>query len=254
MVEVEAQRQRCGCAPAADSSRQSSLSARTARGSERRRAWRSRSRACPCSSAGAPRASSRRSVSLSTRETKKLATECTARRVAAVGAEAREPLQVGRVRPRRSARSRRQRDVDRSAGRDRVFDRCHAGFVAGILTSRFGRSIRSCRRWPPRIGRPRRRRAWDRPRSRRSRPGPLGLLPYRTQQVAAGGDVGAGELEEDVLPARTAWQQLPQLRVVGVAVREIACSKMVGLEVTPTTASSRTSRASSPLSSRSRER
>src|SRR5207244_9044742 len=43
------------------------------------------------------------------------------------------------------------------------------------------------------------------------------LLPYRTQQVAAGGDIGAGELEKDVVAAQTAWQQLPQLRVVGVA-------------------------------------
>ena len=47
---------------------------------------------------------------------------------------------------------------------------------------------------------------------------PAGLLPDRAQQVAGRGDVGACELEEDLLRAQLARKQLAQLLVVGVAV------------------------------------
>ena len=60
------------------------------------------------------------------------------------------------------------------------------------------------------------------------------------------------ELEEDLLRVVAARDQLAQLLVVGVALA-IAFWKMVGFEVTPTTASSRISFSRKPVSSHSRE-
>ena len=72
-----------------------------------RRAWRWRSRACPCSSSWPPSSSRRLSASVSMRETKKLATEATLRRVAALGDAAARGRGRRTRRPRGSARARR---------------------------------------------------------------------------------------------------------------------------------------------------
>ena len=81
-----------------------------------------------------PSSSSRRSVSVSTRDTKKLATEMTSGGIAALLDEALEPTDVRLGDLRVAGEREDQRDVDRAAARDAVLDRAEARLGPGIFT------------------------------------------------------------------------------------------------------------------------
>ena len=102
-------------------------------------------RAAP-SASSEPIASRRRSTSVSTRLMKKLATLATFDRSArGVGAYSLETGDVGLHHPRVAVEAEDQRDVDVASLGDHLLDRAgRPSAVAGILTIRLRRSIRSC--------------------------------------------------------------------------------------------------------------
>ena len=75
-----------------------------------------------------------------------------------------------------------------------------------------------------------------------------GPLPHGLEEIARTLYVVDGQLEEDLLGIVVSLEGRPKLLVVPPARRE-GFSKMVGLDVTPTTASSSINRSSSPVAS-----
>ena len=166
----------------------------------------SRSRPRACRAARAPRCRSRRAAcraSVSTRETKKLATDAhlsTGRRRASTSRSSPR-MYASITSPCRSQRE-DQRDVDVAAARDHLLDRADSpGSSPGSSRSRFGRSIqlvealrlgdRPLAVVRERRGRPPTRRSRPR-RSPRPRPGAAGRTPRRRRRPASARKISFG--------------------------------------------------------------
>ena len=249
-VEVDAQRQRCLCAPLP--SRYSQRAPGTPRGSAGRRASRSRSRACPASS-GCRRLEPLVGLGVDTRDEERRDRR-DLRRVAAARRSSRSsPRRYASTTALYRVEREDERDVDRGAVRDRVLDRGQARRrrrdlhveVRPVdllrdplhLLERLLRVVRDARARPPSR------------RSRRRRP--TRRTPASARRTRRG------------CPAARARRRSPSGRPScrGAASgrrrrrrpSESAFWKIVGFDVTPTTASSSIIRFSSPVWTRSRE-
>ena len=245
-VEVDAQRQRCGVAP---------LPARNSQRSPLNACWKCSYASFAFAIASLPRsasassvpiASRRLSASVSTRETKKLATECTF-----VGSP---PPSTSRSSPRRYASTTSrvalqredERDVDALAVRDAVLDRAEAGLRRRDLhveVRPVDPLVQAHRLVERRLAC--RRRASGRPPSRRSRPARCARAPARAGRARVSTSRSA-RLEEDLLRVVSRARASSLSCSSYASPCEIAFWKIVGFDVTPTTASSSIIRFSSP--------
>ena len=173
------------------------------------------------SASSVPIFSSRLSISVSTRETKKLATEAMPARVCPFAAACSRPVQVGAHDVAVALDREDQRDVDADAlGRARWVIAGRPSSVAGILTSRLGRSTafhRSSGLGEGGVG------VAGEPRvdlERHPAVDAAGGLPGAAEHVAGLLDVGDGDLADGVVDRRAAGGQLADLLVVGLAVRQ----------------------------------